>query len=60
MSLVEDPFRDPGEGEWEEEDGGARDETEGMTRSERKAWRIMEEMKKEEEWGGTRYQLLGK
>lgn len=63
VSLGEDPFRDPvrdEEDEWEEEDAGARDGTEYMTRTERKAWRIIEAMKKEDEWGGTRYQLLGK
>lgn len=53
------PFRDlVGEESIEDDDGGVRDGTEYLTRKQRRAWRIIEEMKNDEEWNGTRYRLL--
>ncbi|TNY23182.1 hypothetical protein DMC30DRAFT_414379 [Rhodotorula diobovata] len=57
----EDPFRDPGVGgEDDEDDGGASDGTEYLTRAERRAYRIIQAMRKDPEWNGTRYRLLEK
>ncbi|GAA5862501.1 hypothetical protein JCM5296_000364 [Sporobolomyces johnsonii] len=54
---VEDPFTDP-EPAGEDDDGGASDGTEYMTKAQRRAWRIIQQMKDDEEWRGTRYKLL--
>ena len=51
----DDPFRDP-----DEDDGGASDGTEYMTRAERRAWRIIQDLKGDAEWNGQRYRLLEK
>lgn len=45
--------------EWED-DGGVSDGTDYLTSNERRVWRVIEAMKKEEEWDGTRYDLLGR
>lgn len=45
--------------EWED-DGGRSDGTDYMTTNERRVWRVIEAMKKEDEWDGTKYDLLGR
>ncbi|BGP36358.1 hypothetical protein JCM10450v2_000258 [Rhodotorula kratochvilovae] len=57
---ADDPFRDPPVGEDDEDDGGASDGTDYMTKAERRAFRILEEMRRDPEWNGTRYRLLEK
>lgn len=42
----------------DDDDGGARDGTQYMTRAERRAFRILEAMKQDPEWNGTKYRLL--
>lgn len=42
----------------DDDDGGARDGTQYMTRAERRAFRIIEAMKRDPEWNGTKYRLL--
>ncbi|KAG0662968.1 hypothetical protein C6P46_003056 [Rhodotorula mucilaginosa] len=42
----------------DDDDGGARDGTQYMTRAERRAFRILEAMKRDPEWYGTKYRLL--
>lgn len=59
----EDPFKDPepvDEDARLEDDGGEKDGTQYMTKLQRRAWRIIEQMKKEEEWNGTKYSLLSR
>ncbi|GAA5828244.1 hypothetical protein JCM11251_002656 [Rhodosporidiobolus azoricus] len=64
ISQAEDPFKDPTSPDLgsplEEDDGGASDGTEYLTKAERRAWRIIQAMKQDEEWNGTRYRLLEK
>ncbi|GAA5823379.1 hypothetical protein JCM3770_006845 [Rhodotorula araucariae] len=57
---AEDPFSDPPPDEDDEDDGGASDGTEYMSRAERRAFRIIEAMRRDSEWNGTRYRLLEK
>ncbi|GJN92113.1 hypothetical protein Rhopal_005143-T1 [Rhodotorula paludigena] len=57
-SDLDDPFRDPDDGE--EDDGGASDGTEYMTKAERRAYRIVQAMRRDPAWHGTRYRLLEK
>ncbi|GAA5858826.1 hypothetical protein JCM8547_005003 [Rhodosporidiobolus lusitaniae] len=60
-SVEEDPFKDPqGEELEDEDDGGISDGTEYLTKAERRAWRIVQAMRKDEEWNGTKYRLLEK
>ncbi|GAA5957623.1 hypothetical protein JCM21900_000771 [Sporobolomyces salmonicolor] len=54
---VEDPFTDP-DPVGVDDDGGASDGTEYMTKAQRRAWSIIQQMKNEEEWRGTKYKLL--
>ncbi|GAA6040371.1 hypothetical protein JCM8097_007581 [Rhodosporidiobolus ruineniae] len=59
---AEDPFEDP-DSPWSpfmEDDGGVSDGTEYLTKAERRAWRIIQAMRQDEEWNGTRYRLLEK
>ncbi|GAA5972010.1 hypothetical protein JCM3765_005575 [Sporobolomyces pararoseus] len=42
----------------EDDDGGKSDGTEYMTKAQRKAWRIIQELKSDPSWNGTRYDLL--
>ncbi|GAA5924944.1 hypothetical protein JCM3775_006324 [Rhodotorula graminis] len=58
----DDPFQDPagGEGMDDDDDGGASDGTGYMTRAERRAWRIIQDLKRDPEWNGTKYRLLEK
>jgi hypothetical protein len=42
----------------EDDDGGKSDGTEYMTRSQRKAWRILQELRSDPVWFGTNYNLL--
>ncbi|GAA5923103.1 uncharacterized protein JCM15063_003535 [Sporobolomyces koalae] len=42
----------------EDDDGGRSDGTEYLTVTQRRAWRIIEEMRRDEEWMGTNYDLL--
>ncbi|GAA5850894.1 hypothetical protein JCM9279_006231 [Rhodotorula babjevae] len=44
----------------DDDDGGASDGTGYMTRAERRAWRIIQDLKRDPEWNGTRYRLLEK
>lgn len=57
---VDDPFRDPGGNpeDWSDDDGGERDGTQYLSALQRRAWRIIESMKTEPEWEGTKYSLL--
>ncbi|GAA6002788.1 hypothetical protein JCM10207_007681 [Rhodosporidiobolus poonsookiae] len=64
-SSAENPFRDPatpsqGDSplEDDEDDGGVSDGTEYLTKAERRAWRIVQEMRQDEAWNGTKYRLL--
>ncbi|GAA5909251.1 hypothetical protein JCM6882_003779 [Rhodosporidiobolus microsporus] len=63
-SQAEDPFKDPTSPDvdepFEEDDGGASDGTEYLTKAERRAWRIIQAMKQDDEWNGTSYRLLEK
>ncbi|GAA5877155.1 hypothetical protein JCM16303_006185 [Sporobolomyces ruberrimus] len=42
----------------EDDDGGKSDGTEYMNRSQRRAWRIIQELRKDPTWMGTKYDLL--
>ncbi|BGP12431.1 hypothetical protein JCM10213_007003 [Rhodosporidiobolus nylandii] len=54
----EDGFVELDEDGADSDDGGASDGTEYMTKAERRAWRIVQEMKRDEAWEGPRYKLL--
>ncbi|GAA5972718.1 hypothetical protein JCM11641_002988 [Rhodosporidiobolus odoratus] len=63
-SQQEDPFRDPigstaEEQELEDDDdGGESDGTGYMTKAERRAWLIIQDLRRDEDWQGTKYRLL--
>lgn len=42
----------------DEDDGGESDGTQYMSRAERRAYRVIQEMKRDPEWNGTKYRLL--
>jgi len=44
--------------EWEDDDGGYSDGTEYLSRPQRRAWRIIQQMKRDPNWYGTNYDLL--
>lgn len=46
--------------ESEDDDDGRTDGTIGFTKEQRRAWRIIEEMKRDSDWSGTNYSLLGR
>ncbi|GAA6058542.1 hypothetical protein JCM10212_006981 [Sporobolomyces blumeae] len=48
----------PVDGQVGDDDGGVSDGIEYMTRDQRRAWRIIQELKRDPAWNGTRYDLL--
>jgi hypothetical protein len=58
--IEENPFKDPvGDGDgFNEDDGGLSDGTEYLSTKQRRAWRVLQTMKQDEEWNGTKYKLL--
>ncbi|BGO99161.1 hypothetical protein NBRC10513v2_000265 [Rhodotorula toruloides] len=64
MGLKADEDEDEADGsadeDEDEDDGGARDGTQYITKAERRAYRILQEMKADPAWNGTRYRLLEK
>ncbi|GAA5830708.1 hypothetical protein JCM5353_004093 [Sporobolomyces roseus] len=44
--------------DWEDDDGGYSDGTEYLSRPQRRAWRIIQQMKRDPNWHGTNYNLL--
>lgn len=56
----EEEDEEVGSADDEEDDGGASDGTQYMTKAERRAYRILQELKADPAWNGTRYRLLEK
>ncbi|BGP28531.1 hypothetical protein JCM10296v2_000266 [Rhodotorula toruloides] len=62
MGFTADENEDEAEGsaDEDEDDRGASDGTQYMTKAERRAYRILQELKADPAWNGTRYRLLEK
>ncbi|KAK4705801.1 deubiquitinase DESI2, partial [Phenoliferia sp. Uapishka_3] len=53
-------FEDLPQDDWCEDDGGERDGTQYLNKYQRRAYRIIEKMREEPEWEGTKYNLLNR